>query len=44
MTEKVEETDLRVINRVFELNELDFMIGRDHARVIKFDIDKFPGL
>ena len=44
MTEKMEESDLRVINRVFELNELEFLIGRVHANVIKYDFDKPPGV
>jgi len=36
MIDKSEETDYNVINRVFDLGELDFLIGRTHAKVIQY--------
>ncbi len=40
MTEKSQQTDFSVINRVFDLNDVDFLIGKKHSRALKYDIDK----
>ena len=44
MTDRYEETDFNVINRVFELKELDFLIGRTHSKVMKYDFEKIPNI
>jgi hypothetical protein len=40
MTEKIEETDFSIINRVFDLNDVDFLIGKKHSKAIKYDFEK----
>jgi hypothetical protein len=42
MIDKSEESDFGVFNRVFELGELDFLIGTTHSKVIKYDFQKIP--
>jgi hypothetical protein len=36
MVQKEEESDFTLLNRVFDLGELDFLLGRSHARVLKY--------
>lgn len=42
MIDKTEETDYSIINRVFQLGQIDFLIGRTHAKIIKYEFDKIP--
>lgn len=40
MVEKKEETDFTVINRIFDLGEIDFLIGKKHAKAVQYSFDK----
>jgi hypothetical protein len=40
MCDKREEGDFTLLNRVFDLGEFDFLIGRVHSRVMKYEFDK----
>lgn len=42
MIDKSEENDFAVFNRVFDLGELEFLIGTTHSRVVKYDFQKIP--
>lgn len=40
MTDKEEESDFTVINRVFELGEIDFLVGKKHAKALNYSFEK----
>lgn len=42
MVDKSEETDFTVLNRAFDLSEIDFLIGSTHAKVMRYDFPKVP--
>jgi hypothetical protein len=42
MLDKSEETDFTVLNRAFDLSEIDFLIGSTHAKVMRYDFPKVP--
>lgn len=37
MIDKEEESDFTVTNRVFELGEIDFLVGKKHARALNYN-------
>lgn len=40
MCDKREQGDFAILNRVFDLADFDFLIGRVHTQVMKYEFDK----
>ena len=44
LVEKMEENDFSTINKIFDLGEMDFLIGKVHANVMKYDFKKINNI
>ena len=44
LIDKKEEKDYTILNKVFEIGDYDFLIGRKHARALNYDIEKISNI